>query len=237
MVLPTPAAVGGPPCRIRARRSWGLALFVMATMAAVTEPGTPAAAEPFNFLEVAERRSDDITAFTKWTAVLERHADQAALAPRLPCAPDRPWVCAHHRLTAFLDGLHHVDPWQQLVAVNGYINGIPYVPDRVKHGLPDFWQTPAEFLAGGGDCEDFAIAKYFSLKRLGWTDDALRLVVAHDLKTETGHATLAVRLAGRTWLLDNQLKEIAEWRRVQRYRPLFSINRSSWWLHQEFPRT
>lgn len=213
------------------------AILTMGLGLATARPGAAADPGAPGFLAIAERRSDDITPFTKWTAVLHRHAEQRHRAEGQPCAPDRPAICAFQEWMAFLDRLRGAEPWTQIVAVNRYVNARPYIPDPVNHGVTDFWQTPAEFLAGGGDCEDFAIAKYFSLKQLGWRDDALRLVVAEDVTAEVGHATLAVRLDGDAWLLDNQLPEVTAWQTVHRYRPLFSINRSSWWLHRGLSRT
>ena len=40
----------------------------------------------------------------------------------------------------------------------------------------DYWATPIETLASnGGDCEDFSIAKYFTLRELGVAEQCLRL--------------------------------------------------------------
>lgn len=52
--------------------------------------------------------------------------------------------------------------------VNTFFNLFIYVPDYDSVGLPDRWEAPKDTITkGGGDCEDFAIAKYFTLTKLG----------------------------------------------------------------------
>jgi predicted transglutaminase-like cysteine proteinase len=56
----------------------------------------------------------------------------------------------------------------ELRLCNRYFNTIPYFPDKVHWQMEDYWATPAETVAShGGDCEDYAIAKYFALKERG----------------------------------------------------------------------
>jgi len=55
---------------------------------------------------------------------------------------------------------------RQLEVVNDFFNRqIPFVEDIVHWRQHDYWATPMETLtSNGGDCEDLAIAKYFTLK-------------------------------------------------------------------------
>ncbi len=85
----------------------------------------------------------------------------------------------------------------QLKNVNAYFNYFNY---RSETG--DKWLTPAEFVARGGDCEDYAIAKYLTLKALGVADDDMRIGVFADPLGVAGHAVLIVRHGGREWVLD-----------------------------------
>ena len=76
--------------------------------------------------------------------------------------------------------------------VNGFFNRVPYVTDEVHWRAVDYWATPAEFVASnGGDCEDFAIAKYFMLKELGVPVSRLRMVYARTWKSNLAHMVLA----------------------------------------------
>lgn len=76
--------------------------------------------------------------------------------------------------------------------VNGFFNRVPSISDQVHWAAEDYWATPAEFLAsGGGDCEDYAIAKYFTLKELGVPVSRLRLVYARTWRSNGAHMVLA----------------------------------------------
>jgi predicted transglutaminase-like cysteine proteinase len=79
-----------------------------------------------------------------------------------------------------------------LPPVNGFFNRLPAVTDLVQWGVEDYWATPSEFLASsGGDCEDYAIAKYFTLKELGVPIARLRLVYARTWHSNEAHMVLA----------------------------------------------
>ncbi|MDB5740850.1 MAG: uncharacterized protein JWP16_1890 [Alphaproteobacteria bacterium] len=119
----------------------------------------------------------------------------------------------------------------QLDAVNRWANAKPYVEDWVNWQVSDYWETPGEFIARGGDCEDFAIAKYFSLVRLGFPVHDLRIVVVSDTLTHGFHAVLAVRLDGAVWLLDNLLPQAVPMESQPQYVPVYSLNGEGWWMH------
>jgi predicted transglutaminase-like cysteine proteinase len=66
------------------------------------------------------------------------------------------------------------------------------VTDLAHWGVEDYWATPSESLgSNGADCEDYAIAKYFTLKELGVPISRLRLVYAKTWKTQEAHLVLA----------------------------------------------
>jgi predicted transglutaminase-like cysteine proteinase len=83
-----------------------------------------------------------------------------------------------------------------------------------------------------GDCEDFAIAKYLSLRDLGWENDQLRVAVVRDMNLKVTHAVLIVYYGGKAWVLDNQTNRVIETDQVRHYRPIFSINENYWWHHR-----
>ena len=56
----------------------------------------------------------------------------------------------------------------EIQEINNFFNKIPYLDDIKVWGEKEYWATPLEFLAKAkGDCEDYVIAKYFSLGNLG----------------------------------------------------------------------
>ncbi len=120
----------------------------------------------------------------------------------------------------------------QIEAVNFYLNRVDYVEDARNYGTEDYWATPAEFLARGGDCEDYAIAKYVSLRALGLADADMQIVALWDERRRIHHAVLLVRLGGRALVLDNQTPRILAAGEIRGYRPLYSANQSGWWLHR-----
>ena len=138
--------------------------------------------------------------------------------------PDR-WV-------GLLDGLHGADRMTQLEEVNRFANRIDYISDRRNYRVEDYWATPAEFFAKGGDCEDFALTKFVSLHRLGYHEDRLRIALAMDERRRLYHAVLVVYLRDDAYVLDNQIKRVTPHREISHYRPLASFNSRRLWLHR-----
>lgn len=170
-----------------------------------------------------ELRSDNIAAFTKWTQMLDRFEGQ--LGSRSSSPRVQMWK-------ASLGDLRNEAKVSQIREVNRYINQVKYIPDSQNWSKSDYWATPIEFFSRGGDCEDFAIAKYASLKALGVPADDMRIAIVHDKIKNIPHAILIVYTDEGVFVLDNQEKDMKRAEDVNRYRPIFSINQSSWWLHK-----
>ncbi|MDP3848477.1 MAG: transglutaminase-like cysteine peptidase [Pseudomonas sp.] len=115
--------------------------------------------------------------------------------------------------------------WQQLIsnattlsnaeklrAVNQLINNsLSYVSDQQAWGQTEYWATPTEaLLRGQGDCEDFAIAKYFSLLKMGISAAQLRLMHVKALSSNSPHMVLACYPSPQSepLLLDNLTNRI-----------------------------
>ncbi|WP_119271784.1 transglutaminase-like cysteine peptidase [Taklimakanibacter deserti] len=123
-------------------------------------------------------------------------------------------------------------PLARLIAVNAYVNGhIRYADDSMIYGRADVWASPSRALGGRGDCEDYAIAKYESLRALGFAERDLRIVVLKDLHRKLGHAVLSVRLGQNLYILDNQKARPFLHDTVAYYAPVFSINREGRWIN------
>ncbi|MDC1090758.1 transglutaminase-like cysteine peptidase [Pseudemcibacter sp.] len=114
-----------------------------------------------------------------------------------------------------------------------HLNNISYVTDITNWRQKDYWATISQFLNRDGDCEDYAIAKYYSLKELGFTSDQMRIVVVEDTNLNIAHAVLAVYYDNKIWVLDNQISQIIEHKKIVHYTPLYSINEKAWWLHKK----
>jgi predicted transglutaminase-like cysteine proteinase len=131
-----------------------------------------------------------------------------------------------------------LDTLGQIVRVNAYVNSrIRYADDITVFGRRDFWATPADSLKGRGDCEDYAIAKYESLRALGIPEHSLRLVIVDDLRRKLGHVVLTVNTSAGLYVLDNLRSRPYLHGRVSHYAPIYSINRTGRWINVAARRT
>ena len=121
--------------------------------------------------------------------------------------------------------------------VNRLVNENRYIVDKRNWGKSDYWATPVEFLKRGGDCEDFAIAKYTALRSLGFPEERLRVAIVQDTVKNIPHAVLVAYTDEGAFILDNQIKSLVDAERKGRYKPIFSINRQAWWLLKTPNRT
>jgi predicted transglutaminase-like cysteine proteinase len=81
---------------------------------------------------------------------------------------------------------------KQLGAVNFYLNQLLPQYDGIVNKQEDYWETPKEFLTTGfGDCEDYAIIKYFSLVKLGFDKKKLFITTVHEKLTGGYHMVLS----------------------------------------------
>ncbi len=154
----------------------------------------------------------DISKFTKWTNVLSKH-----------------W--------GYTEKWNHfcsnVDP-SSVESVNTYVN----ICAQYKRDIgKDNWATPEEFITRlYGDCEDFAITKFFLLISIGLcSPHELELVVVHDKEYDEGHAILLYKKDDINWILDiaqmNTKIEIDT--DIKRYKPYYSIDLNNWWRYKK----
>ena len=156
----------------------------------------------------------------------EQHLYDACDAGNKPCPT---------YLAAWRSNLHdwkNSDKALQLELVNSWVNStIHYTDDEVAFGQADYWASPAESLKGRGDCEDYAIAKYASLKALGFSEDRLRIVIVNDTRKNLGHAILSVSMDDGIYILDNQNRLPVLHQKISYYQPLYSMNAGGHWLN------
>lgn len=125
---------------------------------------------------------------------------------------------------------------EQLAVVNNFFNQMNFVDDVDLWGVEDYWATPIEFLGmGAGDCEDYTIAKYFTLRELGVPDEKLRLVYVKSITLDQHHMVLAYyhQPTSVPVLLDNLDKELKPASLRNDLLPIYSFNAENLWLSQE----
>ena len=179
-----------------------------------------------------EIRKTSLKPFPKWTGTLERfHLEKEAKGGG-KCKVTKTNKCHYTTWAKFIKKVGKLDKVAQLKKVNGFLNQAPYVVDPKNWGVKDYWATPGQFFSKFGDCEDYAIAKFLTLRALGFTGDELRLVVVRDLNLKIGHAILAAYVDGNIYILDNQIKQVIGAKTIRHYRPIYSVNEDGWWLHK-----
>jgi predicted transglutaminase-like cysteine proteinase len=115
--------------------------------------------------------------------------------------------------------------------VTKFWNSWPYKEDIANWGVEDYWEIPAEFLQKSGDCEDYAIIKYFTLKELGIPPEDMRIVVVRDTIRNLGHAILVVYMQNDAYVLDNLSNVVLSNTRFRHYSPQYSVNEYGRWAH------
>lgn len=177
-----------------------------------------------------ETANADISPFPKWTGALSRYESEHQLEDSA-CSTG---PCTLQRWKAFVASLRGKERQQQLEAVNAYVNRTAYETDQARYGMVDYWATPREFLGRSGDCEDYAVAKYLSLRKLGWPTTSLRIVVLNDERRRDLHAVLVAYHNGTAYVLDNLSSEVREHSLIEHYRPIFSISETGWYFHRDW---
>jgi predicted transglutaminase-like cysteine proteinase len=128
------------------------------------------------------------------------------------------------------------DELKKLEAVNVFFNLLDYRTDISQWGREDYWATPLEFLvAGGGDCEDFTVAKYFTLLELGVSDDKLLLTYVKHLQLNVGHMVLSYYPTPDSipLILDNYNKEILPADKRTDLQPIYGFNGKGLWAAKQ----
>ena len=166
-----------------------------------------------------------------------------ALSEKMLAGAERKYGAdARKRLVAWEQLIAHAQgrpELEKLALVNDFFNGIPFLSDAVHWGREDYWATPAEMLASnGGDCEDFSIAKYFTLAALGVPVDKLKITYVRARMLSPGnqaHMVLAYYAtpAAIPAVLDNLMPEIRPASLRPDLTPVYSFNGAGLWLARE----
>ena len=159
-----------------------------------------------------------------WLDVLDRNAASPIFTPQRQFNRTTTWAQLRERTAG-------KSPRDVLRVVNSFWNTWPYREDIANWGKPDYWAVPAQFLKKSGDCEDYAIAKYFTLKELGFPPEDMRIVVLRDTIRNLAHAVLVVYLDGEAYVLDNLSNVVQPHMRLRNYTPQYSVNENGRWTH------
>lgn len=165
----------------------------------------------------------------QWHRVLKLQKEHPVIfangtAVRMPKKVAKRWF-------ALREQIENADDFTKAKEVNKFFNTWPYRTDEVVWKVPEYWATPEEFLVKSGDCEDYAITKYFALRSLGIPAEKMRIVAVEETIRGIGHAVLAFYHKDTAYILDNLSSIMLEHSVLTNYRPQFSVNEEFRWGH------
>ena len=221
----------------------GLSLICLPTdlMAAqLNSPGSvdraDSSSEPFGLSTTIVTKG---AVLEKWLSV-ERDVDDERLVLRM-CEENRASCQSQAALQflAIVDRGRRSEGRARLGEIKRAINlNLKLMSDLALYGAEDVWSPPlATFAIGGGDCEDYAIAKFVALQEAGVSPDDLRIVILRDDLRDEDHAVVAARLDGHWLTLDNRHMVLVEDHDVRRYRPIFLVDRDGVKAYSDAPST
>ncbi len=132
-----------------------------------------------------------------------------------------------------MDFARDFEEQDKLKLVNDFFNKSEFVDDRKNWGQDDYWATPMEFLVkDAGDCEDFSVAKYFTLLAVGVPEERLRMMYVKARQLDQSHMVMTYYPTPRDTplVLDNLNPEILPATQRPDLQPIYSFNGSGLWL-------
>ena len=131
-----------------------------------------------------------------------------------------------------MNSLKNANEDEKLLKVNNFFNQVTYKSDMSVWGVKDYWATRMEFLGRDkGDCEEYATAKYFTLKQLGVPTSKMYLSYVKATKQKIAHMVLTYyhKPGATPIVLDNVNKKLKLASKRTDLRPIYSFNASGLW--------
>ena len=197
--------------------------------ATVSDTGKPQQSEKIVRLFSTVDFRSPLKDMPKWEGALnkERRNPSFGADGSLRCASGK----TAERWQNLRDSLQGAALMDKIKGVNSFFNKWSYRSDSAVWGVEDYWASPCEFIVKSGDCEDYAIAKYFALKSLGVPVNSMRIAAVTDTIRGIGHAVLVIYIGGDAYVLDNLSNLVLSHKRLKHYRPLFTVNENYLWRH------
>lgn len=194
------------------------AVFCLLSLGIV--PSSAYASSPDDILDSSAAKKMSSLQLPQWNRILQtRPFENNISSPKIDA-----W-------NKFIASIQSDPKIRQLLKVNLWFQKFPYKQDNWVYGEDDYWASPAEFLERGGDCEDYAIIKYVTLRKLGFSADDMKIAMVTDVYSGTEHSFLIVNYEGAEFVLDNREKLVVSRYMKNRYRPLFAFNEETVWAY------
>jgi predicted transglutaminase-like cysteine proteinase len=158
---------------------WGLSLICLPGNLMAAQLNSPSVYRPDEPFGLSTATVTTGAVLGKWLSV-ERDVDDERLVLRM-CEEDRASCQSQAALQflAIVDSGRRLKGRARIGEINRAINlKLKLTSDLALYGAEDVWSPPLATLAiGGGDCEDYAIAKFVALQEAGVSADDLRIGV------------------------------------------------------------
>jgi predicted transglutaminase-like cysteine proteinase len=218
-------ACSGPP----SDQAAGVQIGLSRTDIESIDPTAPGFASNLLGRRVSPSRSHDVGPMPRWQKVVSRFSLQER-SPDPACSAKA--ECPAQIWKQIVAELKTLPLRARIERVNDIFNRVRYVPGEINWHDVAYWETPYEFIARGGQCQDYAIAKYLALLESGVPERDLRFVVVHDNQKQLDHAITVVDVDGTSLALDNQMLSVIPAQSLQkRYSPYYALNDSGWWSY------
>ncbi len=193
-------------------------------------PATPGLAEAFDY-SVADDVTDAPGRLPALFGARERPIGKPGqLFPKAP-EPAKVERSVLSAWKSMLDGLIAFGAKGQIAGVNSYVNGFGDPAPLASRAMAGRWAAPASYIRTDGFSEDAALAKYASLRYLGFHPERLKIVWVEDQGEKARHALLAVALADQAAILEQRFTEVTTDAMLPAYRPYCSLTESRFSLH------
>jgi predicted transglutaminase-like cysteine proteinase len=172
-------------------------------------------------------------------SVLAGNSHQLIDQETLASAEKKYGIEAYNRLVQLQDLIRDdtsTNDMEKLRKVNRFFNQLEFVSDSLHYQKEDYWATPLEFLAsGGGDCEDFSLAKYFTLKAMGVAEKKLNLTYVKAVDLNQAHMVMTYFETpdADPLVLDNLINTIKPASQRLDLLPVYSFNGTGLWLAKQ----
>ncbi|OPA71685.1 transglutaminase [Campylobacter pinnipediorum subsp. caledonicus] len=139
-------------------------------------------------------------------------------------------------LNSLMSSIANASESEKLVRVNNFFNSFRWQDDLKVWNKKDYWATRMEFVGkGAGDCEDYVIAKYFTLKQLGIDTNKLYFTYVKAIKYNQAHMVLSYYETPKSipLILDNINGNIKIATQRKDLIPVYSFNGDSLYLAKQ----
>lgn len=179
----------------------------------------------------AALRKESVNTLPSWNDFFERQS--RSMQALLSCEHN-PAACESaeiERWAGLIGDLRQQNKLRQIITVNKWFNRLPYKYDEYAYDTLDYWADTRQLLKSRGDCEDFALSKYYTLRALGFSPEEMKVTAVYDKENFINHAVLMVYINGTRYMLDINDDDTSPSPMGTRYKPLYSFNEVNAWYY------